>query len=264
MSTFKELPIYRPTAPTAGEACHSSCGCGHGHAEPTPAPPRATQPLAPGHQRSVVRVAQMDCPVEVNLIEQALGKLPAVSGLGFNLLKRELTVDHVPGSEAAWRAAIVALGFSVEAADAPAAPPAPERWLGLALSGAAALGAELAHAFAPWPWLSAVLALAAIAGCGLSTYRKGWLALRQRTLNINALMSVAVTGAVLIGQWPEAAMVMCLFVLAERIEARSLTRARDAISSLMAVTPDTAWVQTADGQWRQCPEIGRASCRERV
>ena len=98
-----------------------------------------------------------------------------------------------------------------------------------------------------------MLALAAIAGCGLSTYRKGWLALRQRTLNINALMSVAVTGAVLIGQWPEAAMVMCLFVLAERIEARSLARARDAISSLMAVTPDTAWVQTADGQWRQCP-----------
>lgn len=254
MSELKTLPIYRasPTPPASGDSCHGACSCGHPPATP-PTPATPPSQLAAGHTRSVVRIAQMDCPVEANMIEHALGKLPEVSALAFNLLKRELTVDHAPGSEPHWQAAIVALGFTVEAADAPAAPPPPERWLGLALSGAAALGAELAHAFAPWPWLSAVLALAAIAGCGLSTYRKGWLALRQRTLNINALMSVAVTGAVLIGQWPEAAMVMCLFVLAERIEARSLARARDAISSLMAVTPDTAWMQTADGQWRQCP-----------
>ena len=107
MSTFKELPIYRPAAPAAGEACHGSCGCGHGHAEPTPAPPRAAQPLAPGHQRSVVRVAQMDCPVEVQLIEHALGKRPEVVALSFNLLKRQLTVDHQPGSLAAAAAAIL-------------------------------------------------------------------------------------------------------------------------------------------------------------
>ncbi|KAB0702073.1 hypothetical protein F7O91_34790, partial [Pseudomonas aeruginosa] len=42
-------------------------------------------------------------------------------------------------------------------------------------------------------------------GAGLPTYRKGWIALKNRNLNINALMSIAVTGAVLIGQWPEAA-----------------------------------------------------------
>lgn len=255
MSDLKELPLYRPTAsPVADDAsCHGSCGCSHSHAPSAPPPVAPPVQLALGHVRSVVRIAQMDCPVEANMIEQALGKRADVSALSFNLLKRELTVDHAPGSDAHWRDAILALGFTVEAADAPPAPAAPERWLGLALSGLAALGAELAHAFTPWPWLSALLALAAIAGCGLSTYRKGWLALRQRTLNINALMSVAVTGAVLIGQWPEAAMVMCLFVLAERIEARSLARARDAISSLMAVTPDNAWVRQPDGQWQRQP-----------
>jgi Cd2+/Zn2+-exporting ATPase len=46
---------------------------------------------------------------------------------------------------------------------------------------------------------------------------------------MNALMSIAVTGAMLIGHWPEAAMVMVLFALAEVIEAKSLDRARNAI-----------------------------------
>jgi Cd2+/Zn2+-exporting ATPase len=50
-------------------------------------------------------------------------------------------------------------------------------------------------------------------------------------------MSIAVTGALLLQQWPEAAMVMVLFTLAERIEARSLDRARHAIDSLLQLTP---------------------------
>ena len=50
-------------------------------------------------------------------------------------------------------------------------------------------------------WVVAGLALLAILGAGLPTYRKGWIALKNRNLNINALMSIAVTGAVLIGQW---------------------------------------------------------------
>ena len=55
------------------------------------------------------------------------------------------------------------------------------------------------------------LAIAAIWLSGISTYSKGVAALRRGQLNMNALMGVAVTGAFLIGQWPEAAMVMaCL------------------------------------------------------
>ena len=96
-----------------------------------------------------------------------------------------------------------------------------------------------------------LLALAAIAVGGLDTYRKGWVAVRHRTLNINALMSIAVTGAALIGQWPEAAMVMVLFSLAEQIEARSLARARDAIGGLLALAPEQASVLQADGSWAQ-------------
>jgi Cd2+/Zn2+-exporting ATPase len=86
------------------------------------------------------------------------------------------------------------------------------------------------------------------------------VAVRNRDLNMNALMSIAVTGAMLIGEWPEAAMVMVLFALAEVIEAKSLDRARRAIGGLLALAPETAEVRQADGSWREAPaasvEIG--------
>jgi Cd2+/Zn2+-exporting ATPase len=64
-------------------------------------------------------------------------------------------------------------------------------------------------------------------------------------------MTVAVTGAFLIGQWPEAAMVMALYAIAELIEARAVDRARNAIKSLLDLTPDTAEVRQPDGTWRE-------------
>ena len=99
-------------------------------------------------------------------------------------------------------------------------------------------------------WAIAELSLAAIAGSGLDTYQQGWGALRQGTMNMKALITVAVTGALCIGHWPEAAMVMVLLNLAEQIEAKSLDRARHAIRQLLALTPETATVQQDDGHWQ--------------
>ena len=70
---------------------------------------------------------------------------------------------------------------------------------------------------------------------------------------MNALMSIAVTGALGIGQWPEAAMVIFLFALAEVIEVKSLDRARNAIRGLMAMTPENATVKLSDGTWSEVP-----------
>ena len=85
-----------------------------------------------------------------------------------------------------------------------------------------------------------VLALVSIFTGGLSTYKKGWIALKNLNLNMNALMAIAVTGGMAIGHWPEAAMVMFLFALAEVIEAKSLDRARNAIRGLMDLAPGPA------------------------
>lgn len=101
------------------------------------------------------------------------------------------------------------------------------------------------------PWKVAGMALAALAilMAGLTVLRKGLVALSRAELNINALMSVAVIGAFLIGEWPEAAMVMALYSLAELIEERSVDRARNAIKTLLDLSPPSAQRRTATGEW---------------
>ncbi|MCA8248750.1 heavy metal translocating P-type ATPase [Burkholderia multivorans] len=240
-------------------------GHGHGHdhedsccapAVSTLAPLPAAEATAAGNVRSAFRIMQMDCPTEETLIRKKLGGMDEVSALEFNLMQRMLTVEHVPGAQPAIERAIRTLGMTPEAASAgtpasaaPAEAPA-KPWWPLALAGAAAIASEAASWAGLPAWLSALLAIAAVLSCGLTTYRKGWIALRNGNLNINALMSIAVTGAMAIGQWPEAAMVMVLFTIAELIEAKSLDRARNAIQGLMRLAPDTATVQDADGTWR--------------
>ena len=60
-------------------------------------------------------------------------------------------------------------------------------------------------------------------------------------------------GAMIIGQWPEAAVVIWLFGVAELIEALSLERARNAIRSLVELAPETAHVRTGDNTTTETP-----------
>lgn len=114
-----------------------------------------------------------------------------------------------------------------------------------------ALLAEIAHWFIPQyaalEYAGMVLAVVAIGLAGLGVYKAGIQSLLQLRLGIHALMAVAVTGAFLIGQWPEAAMVMALYAAAERIEDQAMDRARLAIRNLLSLAPDTAEVLQPDG-----------------
>jgi len=231
----------------------------HGHGgsccsgTPAPALVQLSEALTAGSRLSTFRIEAMDCPTEQTLIQNKLGKLAGVQQLEFNLINRILGVTHDLPSTAPIIDAIKSLGMQADpiVEGTPAAePPAKKHWWPLALSGVGALGAEVLHFTNAAPtWVIALVALVSILSGGLTTYKKGWIALKNLNLNINALMSIAVTGAVLIGQWPEAAMVMFLFTVAELIEAKSLDRARNAISGLMQMTPEQATVRQADGSW---------------
>lgn len=205
---------------------------------------------------SSFRIEAMDCPTEQTLIQNKLGKLAGIQQLEFNLINRVLGVTHNLADTAPIVDAIKSIGMHAEpleaGVEAPAPAPVKKHWWPLALSGVAALAAEVIHFTDAAPtWVVAIIALVSILSGGLGTYKKGWIALKNFNLNINALMSIAVTGAILIGQWPEAAMVMFLFTVAELIEARSLDRARNAISGLMQMTPEQATVLQADGSWAE-------------
>lgn len=127
--------------------------------------------------------------------------------------------------------------------------------LGVAL--ALALAAEVMVLLQPearfWQGTSMVLAAVAIGMAGVAVLRQGWAALLRGQLNINALMTVAVTGGFLIGEWPEAAMVMALYSLAELLEERSVDRARNAIKTLLDITPPVAQRRRDPGPWEEVP-----------
>ena len=80
--------------------------------------------------------------------------------------------------------------------------------------------------------------------------RRAVTAIRSRTLDINTLMVVAVVGALLLGEWLEAASVVFLFAMAQWLEVRTLERARQAIRALIELSPREAIVKEPGGERR--------------
>jgi Zn2+/Cd2+-exporting ATPase len=221
-----------------------------------------TEPQPASANEALFRISAMDCATEEGEIRHALAGVDGIRGLRFLLAERVLAIDAEAAALNSALAAIRRLGFNPEPISPDQRPSAAQtraerrrERLRLAGSLALALTAELLHLVVPvYPGHELVeigIAIAAIALAGFSVFRKGLAALRQGRLNINALMSVAVTGAFLIGRFPEAAMVMALYAVAEAIEARAVERARQAITSLMALAPDEAEIRQSDGRWQR-------------
>ena len=99
--------------------------------------------------------------------------------------------------------------------------------------------------------LAQVASLLTIVSGGVPSVRRAWSALRLRTFDMHVLMTVAVVGAVAIGEWLEGATVVFLFGLAQFLESRSMARARHAIRALMDLSPAEATV-VREGVERGC------------
>lgn len=208
-------------------------------------------------KETVYRVDKMDCPTEEQLIRKRLEGHEGVHELKFNLMDRKLTVIHTL-EETALDKELDSLGLGATRKTTAGSQAAPGSraalWWALGLSGVTAVASEITAWTTgqeqSWPVVS--LAVFSMLAGGRDTLRKGLVALRNLTPNINLLMCVAVIGASCIGQWPEAAMVTFLFGLAELVESLSLDRARNAIRSLMELAPETAFVRVED-EWKEVP-----------
>lgn len=225
---------------------------------------------------TIYRIEELDCVSEEQQLRAALKSVDGIEDLRFNFISREMTVIHRDGLEGTIENAITSLGMRIGRAS-----PTAEgcegcgsgnhkeafNWrshIQLGLSGLMAFGAEVLSLFESARILVALVALGSILLGGLPTLRKGYLALRTRALNVNFLMTIAVIGAFLIGEFPEAAVVVFLFAVAEVIEKYSLERARNAIAKLLESAPDVAWTQSPNGAWVQqaSSEIAKATLIE--
>ena len=96
--------------------------------------------------------------------------------------------------------------------------------------------------------LTIPLYLTAMIAGGYHIARKGLLAIRNLSLDMNILMSIAVIGAAIIGEWDEGAVVIFLFSVAHLLEAFSLDKARNSIRKLMDLSSKMALVRRNGGE----------------
>jgi Cd2+/Zn2+-exporting ATPase len=205
----------------------------------------------------------MDCAEEVSLLKREL--IPLLGGedrLGFDLLNRKLTVD-TSSQDVAHEdvlAAIERTGLKSEPwQDAGATGVDQSFWqqhqrsiltgvsglFGLAGSILQFVNVSEAESV---PLVSIVLYCFGIIAGLLLVLPKAWRSLVSLRPDMNLLMSVAVIGAVLIGEWFEGATVAFLFSLSLLLESWSVGRARRAIASLMDLSPPTAHLQGKSGE----------------
>ncbi len=227
------------------------------------------------------RIEGLDCAEEVATLKRELGPMLGEERLSFDILNAKMTV--LPGENADSSEQIISAvkrtGMSAEPwvdagqAEEFAQDAGTRRTVMTIASGAflgagftthawiaggvaAALGSEglgLVHGV-PLP-ARALYALGILAGSWL-LLPKAWFAARSLRPDMNLLMTVAVAGAIGIGEWFEAGTVAFLFSLALLLESWSIGRARKAIGALMALSPTTAHLKLEDGSLRETPAAG--------
>lgn len=210
---------------------------------------------------SIFEVEEMHCGDEVAILENKLSPLPGVEGLAADIVSRRLRVKHHP-AQTSRHELITAIGETgMTARTAGVGTPEqrlPSVWIRhriiilTAASGClTALGLLLSLLGHP-SGTTVPMYFAAVVSGGYYIARRGFLAARQLHLDMNFLMTIAVLGAMLIGEWVEAATITFLFALAQVLESRTMDRARNAIRSLMDVAPPQAFVRR-DGQEQMLP-----------
>ncbi len=208
------------------------------------------------HSESVYRVDGMDCHEEVALLERHLRHLPGFESFSADVMTGRLRVAHdsarLSASQVAEAVAATGMRAWLEHEQPVAASigTGRRRVFIVAASGTAFLAGLAAELAGVPPLLAHVLYAASIATAASLTARRALAAARSASLDINVLMLLAVAGALVLGEWAEAAAVIFLFALAQLLETRSMERARHAIRSLMELTPADALVRRPGGERR--------------
>ena len=92
-----------------------------------------------------------------------------------------------------------------------------------------------------------ILYTVAILVSGLKPFKSAFYSLKSKSLDMNVLMTVAVIGAMLIGEFFEGAIVIFLFTIGTLLQTISIDKTRNSIQSLMELTPNTANLYTPKG-----------------
>lgn len=214
--------------------------------------------------QQIFLIRGMDCANCALTIERGVASLPDVETCTLNFASERLVVSGAVSQDAILER-VRALGYGGDVFDPNASvptsaqqPQASSFWryllqsrnTRLALLGALLiLPGLLFDELAPllgitvsspiWRWFS----LAALIVAGAPIARNAWRALViNREITINLLMTIAAGGALILGAWTEAGLVMVLFAIGETLEGYSVRKVRSSISTLLEQAPQEAIV----------------------
>ncbi|MDI3361004.1 Zn(II)/Cd(II)/Pb(II) translocating P-type ATPase ZntA [Lelliottia sp. V89_10] len=184
----------------------------------------------------------MDCAACARKVENAVKQVAGVNQVQVLFSTEKLLVSADADVSKQVEAAVTKAGYSLRSEQEPAEKTSPLREnlplitliIMMALSWALE---QVNHPFGNLAFIATTLVgLFPIARQALRLIKTGsWFA-------IETLMSVAAIGALFIGATAEAAMVLLLFLIGERLEGWAASRARKGVSALMALKPETATV----------------------
>ncbi|QLR45110.1 Zn(II)/Cd(II)/Pb(II) translocating P-type ATPase ZntA [Enterobacter sp. RHBSTW-00994] len=196
----------------------------------------------------------MDCAACARKVENAVRQVSGVEHVQVLFATEKLLVNATSDISAQVEAAVIRAGYTLRNENTPAEKTTPLRKnlplitliIMMALSWVLE---QFNHPFGNLAFIATTLVgLYPVARQALRLIKTGsWFA-------IETLMSVAAIGALFIGATAEAAMVLLLFLIGERLEGWAASRARKGVSALMALKPETA-TQVINGE-RQIVAIG--------
>ena len=192
-------------------------------------------------------IPALDCPQCASQLMTGLKKQKGITETEYDLIAKSATISYQfslisPQDISAY---LTKQGYPPEQTAQPHRC-IPFHLISTAVSGFLAVtGTVLGYLGFPAFPLIIILSTAILLGGYQIAYR-GLRALVSLRLDINFLMTVAVAGAIIIGEWSEGAVVIVLFSLAELIESYSVGKVRRAVESLLQFTPSTANLLASD------------------
>ncbi|MBD9375130.1 heavy metal translocating P-type ATPase [Rhizobium sp. ARZ01] len=215
----------------------------------------------PGDGYRRFRVSGMDCASCANTIRTAVGGMPGVSDVRVSIPREMmfLAVDEgrTPLSAVCERVQSLGYGVDVIADDTPAPRPTRVAWWRTTKGLHAIVGGAItALAFAVSqlsPETGHIMFIASAILLALPIARRAVAAaVAGAPFTIEMLMTVAVIGAVIIGEPAEATVVVFLFATGEVLEGYAAGRARAGIEALASLVPDRAFIEE-NGIVREVP-----------
>lgn len=196
-----------------------------------------------------LKIEGMDCADESEVIENKLKPLKGLGGLEINLMTQQITVSYSPSLLSIQDIVKAVAETGMRASPVKARVENEKPWwrrnpqiISLLISGFLIVIAFILEFTGSPPISKVVFGLAILIGVYYPA-KMGILALKTGSLNIRLLMTIGAAGAILLGLWEEASLLVFVYSLGDVLEAFAVDKARGAIRALMELVPKEALIR---------------------